>query len=136
MPGVIAMAPLHESLASAAGAAPKSRATNEAGTPLIPPKFPPRIIFPSDCTDIVVGPDHAVLKARVQTAVGIESRDPVACHFVDRIKAPSNHYLAVGLQRHRSDSKPGPEHLVLKAFIQTAVGIEPRDTGAAHAVDS
>ena len=83
--------------------------------------------------DRVVCPGAGV-KAGVQRAVTVQPRDAVAACAVDRGEVAPDERLAVGLDRHgiHQDIRPGAG---VKAGVQRAIGVQPRDAIAPRAVD-
>ena len=99
-----------------------------------------------DRKDVAVGIGGAgsrksVLKATVHAAVGIDPRNGVAGHTVDRREATPDEHLAIALDRDRGNdawrlfraSYPGKS--ILKLAVQRAVCVQPGNIGATDTID-
>src|SRR5437867_4614753 len=86
----------------------------------------PAIGLHRDRIDPVLGSEKDVVKARVQTAIGIEPRDSVMGGRIPSHQAAPNNNLAVTLQGQRKNRREREES-TLKPVIQGAICIEPRN---------
>src|SRR5438552_18189844 len=78
----------------------------------------------------------SAIKATVQCAVRVKSSDRFASHAIDIGEGSPDEHLAIVLHYDRIDgATTGEGSCALKVCIQSAVEIEPRNIGAAHAVD-
>src|SRR2546425_858993 len=74
-------------------------------------------------------------KAIVQGAISIEPCNVIAALVIDFGEEASNEHLVIALHHDRKDEAVGSGESVLKAAVQSAVRIQPRNIGAAHAID-
>ena len=78
---------------------------------------------------------HVGQEIGVQAAIAVEARDPVPGHTVHAGKLSPDEDPAGGVIRHATHVIVGTGHAVLKGGVQSAVGVQPGNPVAAHAID-
>src|SRR5439155_18108078 len=76
----------------------------------------------------------AWVKARIETAIRIQPRNPAAVCAVDDAEISPHEHFAIGLECQRPDGGIGACAWI-EAGIEAAVAVKPRDMVAHHSID-
>ena len=94
------------------------------------------IVLGFDRIDGPVGPPQkSVLKVTVESTVRIQPRNSVSAYAIDATEKTPNEHFVIDLRRDRPDVAVSTGRPILKASVQSAVRIEPRNPVTLYAID-